>query len=89
MSTGAGAQFVPDIAWRNKCAKIPYTLNALYAQAVPLFVGSSKTVIIPSSSIPDVESVAAHYDDLDSFYRGVWGNHVHHGYWISGEEGAD
>jgi tocopherol O-methyltransferase len=31
-------------------------------------------------------AVAAHYDELDSFYREVWGEHVHHGYWKSGRE---
>jgi tocopherol O-methyltransferase len=25
--------------------------------------------------------VAAHYDDLDHFYREIWGEHVHHGLW--------
>jgi tocopherol O-methyltransferase len=25
--------------------------------------------------------VAAHYDDLDPFYREIWGEHVHHGLW--------
>jgi hypothetical protein len=24
------------------------------------------------------ESVAAHYDNLDRFYRDIWGEHVHH-----------
>ena len=31
-------------------------------------------------------AVAAHYDDLDAFYREVWGDHVHHGYWATGRE---
>ncbi len=30
--------------------------------------------------------VAEHYDELDAFYRDVWGDHVHHGYWITGRE---
>jgi tocopherol O-methyltransferase len=30
--------------------------------------------------------VAAHYDDLDRFYRRFWGEHVHHGLWITGRE---
>jgi tocopherol O-methyltransferase len=33
--------------------------------------------------------VAAHYDDLDYFYRDVWGEHVHHGLWLTGREGRD
>jgi tocopherol O-methyltransferase len=31
-------------------------------------------------------AVAAHYNDLDAFYREVWGDHVHHGYWATGRE---
>lgn len=46
-------------------------------------------MIFPPSYTPDVACVAAHYDDLDSFYRSIWGEHVHHGYWISGKESAD
>jgi tocopherol O-methyltransferase len=30
--------------------------------------------------------VAAHYDDLDRFYREIWGEHVHHGLWTAGRE---
>jgi len=33
--------------------------------------------------------VAAHYDDLDSFYREIWGEHVHHGFWHSDAETAE
>src|SRR5215470_15286793 len=46
-------------------------------------------MIIPRKSVADVESIAAHYDDLDPFYRAVWGVHVHHGYWVTGSESAD
>jgi tocopherol O-methyltransferase len=31
-------------------------------------------------------AVAAHYDDLDVYYRDIWGDHVHHGYWAKGDE---
>ena len=30
--------------------------------------------------------VADHYDELDPVYRGIWGDHVHHGYWRRGDE---
>ena len=33
---------------------------------------------------PDV--VGRHYDDLDRFYRELWGEHVHHGLWTTGHE---
>ncbi|NUR33646.1 MAG: methyltransferase domain-containing protein [Gemmatimonadaceae bacterium] len=31
-------------------------------------------------------TVARHYDELDAFYRDVWGEHVHHGLWRDGDE---
>jgi len=34
-------------------------------------------------------SVGTHYDDLDLYYRELWGEHVHHGYWHTGRESAD
>ncbi|MGF9757267.1 class I SAM-dependent methyltransferase [Microvirga sp. 0TCS3.31] len=34
-------------------------------------------------------AVAEHYDELDPFYREIWGEHVHHGLWTSGRENPD
>ena len=34
-------------------------------------------------------AVAAHYDTLDPFYREIWGEHVHHGYWRTGIESPE
>ncbi len=31
-------------------------------------------------------AVALHYNELDAFYREIWGDHVHHGYWRTGKE---
>jgi tocopherol O-methyltransferase len=31
-------------------------------------------------------AVARHYDELDPFYRAVWGEHLHHGLWERGDE---
>ncbi len=31
-------------------------------------------------------AVALHYNELDPFYREIWGRHVHHGYWRTGKE---
>lgn len=35
------------------------------------------------------EAVAAHYDQLDRYYREIWGDHVHHGYWVTGRENVE
>lgn len=44
-----------------------------------------------SESVPPVsrEDVARHYDQLDRFYRELWGEHVHHGFWATGRETPD
>lgn len=34
------------------------------------------------------EAVAHHYDELDPFYRSLWGEHLHHGLWERGDETA-
>src|SRR6185503_9850643 len=45
-------------------------------------------MILPRAAV-DHRAIAAHYDDLDDLYRGIWGTSVHHGYWISGKESSD
>lgn len=35
---------------------------------------------------PTLAGAASHYDDLDPFYREIWGEHVHHGVWRTGKE---
>jgi len=45
-------------------------------------------VIVPSVQTTTA-SVALHYDELDVFYREVWGEHVHHGLWLGGAESAE
>lgn len=32
------------------------------------------------------EAVAGHYNDLDQYYRKLWGDHLHHGFWKYGNE---
>ena len=44
-------------------------------------------MIVPKSN-PTSDDVAAHYDSLDRFYREIWGEHVHHGLWLTGRESA-
>jgi tocopherol O-methyltransferase len=46
-------------------------------------------MITPQVTVLNSASVAAHYDDLDPFYRRVWSHHIHHGYWITGKESVE
>jgi tocopherol O-methyltransferase len=45
--------------------------------------------MITPTAEPRPAAVAAHYDDLDRFYREIWGEHVHHGLWRSGRESPE
>lgn len=42
--------------------------------------------MISSRTKIEGDAVASHYDELDRFYRDVWGEHVHHGLWRRGDE---
>lgn len=44
-------------------------------------------MIVPGGDFSETD-VARHYDELDRFYLDVWGEHVHHGLWVSGKENA-
>ncbi len=41
---------------------------------------------ISGTTRSDEATVAGHYDVLDRFYREIWGEHVHHGLWSTGDE---
>jgi tocopherol O-methyltransferase len=45
-------------------------------------------MIVPAASTT-ADAVARHYDELDVFYREIWGEHVHHGLWLTGAERAE
>lgn len=32
------------------------------------------------------DAVSRHYDELDALYRRIWGDHLHHGFWVRGDE---
>jgi len=42
-------------------------------------------MIYPHES-QSAEEVAGHYNSLDKYYRKLWGEHVHHGFWKTGRE---
>jgi cyclopropane fatty-acyl-phospholipid synthase-like methyltransferase len=45
--------------------------------------------VICSSKPIGERDVALHYDELDGFYREMWGEHLHHGLWRSGDESPE
>ena len=47
------------------------------------------TALISAESQFNASVVADHYNELDVFYRELWGEHVHHGLWVSGQESPE
>ncbi len=37
----------------------------------------------------DKQRIIEHYDIVSPYYRSRWGEHIHHGYWIRGEESKE
>jgi tocopherol O-methyltransferase len=37
----------------------------------------------------DKQKIIKHYDVISPFYRSLWGEHIHHGYWIRGDESKE
>jgi len=37
----------------------------------------------------DKRKIIKHYDVITPFYRSLWGEHIHHGYWIRGDESKE
>jgi len=37
----------------------------------------------------DKRKIIEHYDVVSPFYRSLWGEHLHHGYWVHGDESKE
>src|SRR5215472_8787701 len=37
----------------------------------------------------DKDKVRDHYDCISPYYRALWGEHIHHGYWVRGDESKE
>jgi len=44
-------------------------------------------IIIMERGIKD--KIVFHYDGMSPYYRDLWGSHIHHGFWITGEESKE
>jgi len=43
----------------------------------------------PALRTNDKNRVVEHYDVISPYYRALWGEHLHHGYWIRGDESKE
>src|SRR5882762_5828723 len=55
----------------------------LRSESVPAKQASA----IPRSN--DKHKIIEHYDAVSPYYRSLWGEHLHHGYWIRGDESKE
>jgi tocopherol O-methyltransferase len=39
--------------------------------------------------VNDKEKIVEHYDFASPYYQSLWGEHIHHGYWIRGDESKE
>src|SRR6266446_8168404 len=47
------------------------------------------TITSTMSRSNDKQRIIEHYDLVSPFYRSLWGEHLHHGYWIRGDESKE
>lgn len=55
---------------------------ALPPMSIPILSSRSR----PSPRPNDKGRIVEHYDVVSPYYRSLWGEHLHHGYWIRGDE---
>jgi len=51
-----------------------------------------ETLVQPSVAIVRVnekQRIIEHYDAVSPYYQSLWGEHIHHGYWIRGDESKE
>jgi tocopherol O-methyltransferase len=50
---------------------------------------STRNQPFPALRANDKNRVVEHYDVISPHYRALWGEHLHHGYWIRGDESKE
>jgi tocopherol O-methyltransferase len=44
---------------------------------------------VAAARVNDKDKIIEHYDFASPYYRSLWGEHLHHGYWIRGDESKE
>jgi len=68
---------------------LPHFLWIGYPSTLPM----SATPFREQSAKPlrhnDKQKIVEHYDFVSPYYQLLWGDHIHHGYWIRGDESKE
>src|SRR6195256_3640221 len=65
----------PQLQWRYTRCPRTGNIPGLHASTMP--------------RSNDKHRIIEHYDVLSPYYRSLWGEHLHHGYWIRGDESKE
>src|SRR6266446_2915119 len=65
----------PQLQWRYTRCPRTGNIPGLHASTMP--------------RSNDKPRIIEHYDVLSPYYRSLWGEHLHHGYWIRGDESKE
>jgi len=58
--------------------------NSITEEEFPIEISQMNSSFVESGQLK--ERIQEHYDKLSPFYNDLWGQHIHHGYWITGNE---
>src|SRR6266403_748718 len=83
-----------DVFFVYKSAKVQsqYPMREKPTTQAIAFTGTRRGLTRRPSTMSrsnDKQRIIEHYDLVSPFYRSLWGEHLHHGYWIRGDESKE
>src|SRR3979411_652886 len=72
---------------RNNPTRDPQSLCIISLSGTSLVLETQRASAMTRSN--QKHKIIEHYDVVSPFYRSLWGEHLHHGYWIRGDESKE
>src|SRR5215472_13837496 len=66
-----------------------FAVESAFRRPGPMSLSPSPKRPLISRRPNDKRKIIEHYDFVSPYYRALWGEHIHHGYWIRGDESKD
>jgi tocopherol O-methyltransferase len=67
----------------------PHFLWIGYPSTLPMSATPSREQSAKPLRHNDKQKIVEHYDFVSPYYQSLWGDHIHHGYWIRGDESKE